>query len=188
MIAGWNAAQGWPVYGLSYTNRQFPPDISLQLEGDGPYNFQRLGLDYSGFGLSYTRDASSPTLPIKHGLEGTYTTNFSWREEDVRFAARLDLQGGGYLREGLGSWAGGEAELSGSLRWGWPLPGTQAPGAQRVNLRLAGGYSGAFLVVDQIALGGAVWALRGARSGSGRAGGSAWFGRFGTVGFSASAH
>ncbi|ADH64278.1 WD40 domain protein beta Propeller [Allomeiothermus silvanus DSM 9946] len=154
VIAGWNAAQGWPVYGLSYTNRQFPPDISLQLEGDGPYNFQRLGLDYSGFGLSYTRDASSPTLPIKHGLEGTYTTNFSWREEDVRFAVRLDLQGGGYLREGLGSWAGGEAELSGSLCWGWPLPITQAPGAQRVNLRLAGGYSGAFLVVDQIALGG----------------------------------
>lgn len=158
VIAGWNAAQGWPVYDLSYSNRQLPPDISLRLEGDGPYNFQRLGLTYSGFGLAYTRDAFSPTLPIKHGLEGTYTTTFSWRREDVRATGRLDLQGGGYLREGAGSWGGAQAELSGSLSWGWrPVKGPQAPGdagTQRLDLHLAGGYSGAPLAVDQIALGG----------------------------------
>lgn len=154
VLAGWNAAQGWPVYRLAYSNRQLPPDISLQLEGDGPYNLQRLGLSRFGFGLTYTRDAFSPTLPTKHALEGTYTTTFAWRQEDVRAAVRLDLQGGGYLREGLGGWTQAEAELSGSLSWSWPLPNGQAPGVQRVDLHLAGGYSGAPLAADQIALGG----------------------------------
>ncbi|PZA07884.1 MULTISPECIES: PD40 domain-containing protein [unclassified Meiothermus] len=160
VIAGWNAAQGWPVYDLRYTNRQFPPDISLQLEGNGPYNLQRLEFSRFGLDLRYARDARSPTLPTKHALEAAYTTNFSWRREELRTAMRLDLQGGGYFREGIGGWGGLEAECSGSLRW-------TSPGGQRINLRLAGGYSKAPLAADQITLGGPYgrFALRGLDAG-----------------------